>query len=83
MELSSSHDLTKVKLKHLFVVGAHCHLVVTKTASMIWANFILKRHDAGLVKIKDNISFKSFMKGIAQFPFLGRQSFSPRTPLKR
>ena len=28
---------------------------------MLWANLVLKRHDAVLVKVKDSISFKSFM----------------------
>ena len=58
MALSSCSDSHKVK--HLFVAGARCQLLVAKTASTMWGNLILKRCDAVLVKVKDNIS-DSFM----------------------
>ena len=46
----------------LFVVGTTCQLLVAKTASTIWANSLLRWHDAVLSKTQDNISFESFME---------------------
>ena len=43
-------------LSTFFVAGAQCQLLMAKTESTMWANLILKRHDAVLVKVKDNIS---------------------------
>ena len=34
---------------------------MAKTASTLWANLVLKRRDAVLAKVKDSISFESFM----------------------
>ena len=49
------------RLKCLFVAGVYCQLLVAKTALPIWANLLLKHQDAVLGKIKDDISFESFM----------------------
>ena len=35
--------------------------MVTKTALTLWTNVVLKRRDAVLAKVKDSISFESFM----------------------
>ena len=45
------------KLKHLFVAGARCQLLVAKMASTMWANH-LKCHDAVLGKLQDNLFFR-------------------------
>ena len=49
------------KVRH-FVMDAKCQLLVAKTASTIWANTLLKHCDAVHGKVKDNISFESFME---------------------
>ena len=36
-------------------------MLVAKTASTLWANVILKRRDAAQAKVKDSVSFESFM----------------------
>ena len=45
----------------LSLVGTRCQLLMAKTASTLWANLVLKRHDTVLAKVKDSISFESFM----------------------
>ena len=50
------------KLEHLFVDGAHCKFLVFKTALTMWASLLLKCCDAVLGKLKDNMSFDSFME---------------------
>ena len=50
-----------VRVKCLFFEGAQCQLLVVKTVSTVWANLLLKCHDAVLGKLKDNMSFESFM----------------------
>ena len=41
--------------------SARCQLLVAKTASTLWANLILKRRDTVLAKVKDSMSFESFV----------------------
>ena len=48
-------------LKRLYVASACCQLLVAKIALIMWVNLVLKRHDAVLTKVKDSISFESFM----------------------
>ena len=45
----------------LSLAGARCQLLVAKTASTLWANLVLKRRDTVLAKVKDSISYESFM----------------------
>ena len=45
----------------LNLAGTRCQLFVVKMASTLWANFILKKRDTVLAKVKDSISFESFM----------------------
>ena len=59
MALRGSED-TKM-LMRLFVADACCQLLVANTVSTLWMNLILKCQDAVLTKVKDNISFESFM----------------------
>ena len=49
-------SLEAKKLKHLFVVGARCQLLVVKMSSTKWANLLLKRGDR---ETEDDIPFKS------------------------
>ena len=56
----SFSDMAKVRL--LFVEGARCQLRVAKTVSTICVNALLKRCDAILGKVKNNISYESFME---------------------
>ena len=58
MALNSSEDSRMVNC--LFVAGSWCQLLVGEMALTLWANLILKRRDAVLTKVKDNIS-ESFM----------------------
>ena len=44
----------------LLTFGARCQLLVAETASTMLAN-LLKCRDTALAKVKDNISFESFM----------------------
>ena len=48
-------------VRHVSLNGARCQLLVAKTASTLWPNIILKRRDAVLAKVKDSVSFESFM----------------------
>ena len=45
----------------LSLAGARYQLLIAKTALTLWANIILKRMDAVLAKVKDSMSFESFM----------------------
>ena len=47
------------RVECLFMAGAHCQLLVTKMTVRV--NILLKHCNAGLEKVKDNISFKSFV----------------------
>ena len=47
--------------RHLSLAGSRWQLLVAKMTSTVWANIILTRHDAVLVKVKDSVSFESFM----------------------
>ena len=47
-------------IRRLSLAGTRCQLLVVKTASTLWANFILKRRGGVLAKLKDSISFESF-----------------------
>ena len=60
LALNSSSDIRFVW--HLGLGGTRCQLLVAKTASTLWANFVLKRRDAVLAKVKDSISLESFME---------------------
>ena len=53
MALSDSSNLKKIK--HLFVAGTYCQLLVAKTASAIWVNLLLKCHNAMLENLKGNM----------------------------
>ena len=75
MALSSSSDHHKVKC--FFVAGARCQLLVAKTVSTMWANLILKRCDAILAKVKDNILFESFMD-LQNSPLSGSSELFPK-----
>ena len=44
-----------------FVAGAWCQLLLVRTTSTLSANLLIKRYNVVLGKLKDNISFKSFM----------------------
>ena len=59
MTLQGSDD--SKMLKRLFVTGTRWQLLVAKTTSTLWANLILKHRDTVLAKVKNNISFESFM----------------------
>ena len=59
MDLSGLEDSHRIH--YLFVAGVCCQIQVAETASTFWDNFLLKHHDAILGKIKDDISFESFM----------------------
>ena len=48
-------------LKQLCIAGARCQLLVEKTVSTVWVNLVLKWRDAVIMKVKDSISFESFM----------------------
>ena len=39
----------------LSLAGARCQLLVVKMALNLWANFVLKRHDVVLAKVKDSV----------------------------
>ena len=80
MALRSSGD-TRM-LKCLFVAGARCQLLVAKTASSIWANLILKRRDAVLTKVKDSISFESFMD-LPDSPLSGSTELFPKEAVEK
>ena len=59
LALKSTDD---ARLVHRWLLaGARCHLLVAKMASTLWANVILKQRDAVLAKVKDSVSFESFM----------------------
>ena len=55
LALQSSRD------SRLSLGGCRCQFLVAKTTSTLWANIVLKQLDAVLVKVKDSLSFKSFM----------------------
>ena len=59
LALQSSSDTCLICC--LSLAGTRCQLLVAKTASTLWANLVLKRRDAVLAKVKDSISFESFM----------------------
>ena len=59
LALKSTTDAYLVR--RLSLAGARCQLLVTKTASTLWANVVLKRRDVVWAKVKDSISFESFM----------------------
>ena len=69
-------------LKQLFVAGARCQLLVAKMASSVWANLVLKRRDAVLTKVKDSISFGSFMD-LCSSPLSCSTELSPREPVEK
>ena len=48
-------------VRRLSLARARCQLLVAKMATTLWANIILKRRDAVLAKVKDSMSFESFM----------------------
>ena len=48
-------------VRRLLLAGARCQLLVAKTTSTLWANLMLKRRDVVLAKVKDAVSFESFM----------------------
>ena len=52
----------RAKVKRPFVAGARIRLLVVKTAPIIWANALLKSCDAILGKVKDNLSFESYIE---------------------
>ena len=59
LSLKSYSDARLVR--HISLAGARCQLLVAKTASMLWANLVLKWRDSVLTKVKDSICFESFM----------------------
>ena len=59
LALKSTNDAHLVL--RLSLAGARCKLLVAKTASTLWVSPVLKRRDAVLAKLKDLISFESFM----------------------
>ena len=59
LALQSSGDAHLVR--HLSMTGTRCQLLVAKTASTLWANLVLKQRDTVLAKVKDSVSFESFM----------------------
>ena len=59
LALQSSGDSCLVL--RLSLAGGRCQLLVAKTTSTLWADIVLKWHDAMLVKVKDTISFESFL----------------------
>ena len=58
LSLKSTDDTCLVCI--LFLAGVRCQLIA-KTSSTLWANVVLKRRDTVLAKVKDSITFKSFM----------------------
>ena len=59
LALKSSSD---ARLVHrLSLAGGRCQLLVAKIASALWINLVLKQRDAVMGKVKDSISFESFM----------------------
>ena len=86
MALKSSHVSRFVQW--LCLAGAWYQLLVDKAASTVWVNMVLKRCDAVLVKVKDSISFESFMdlgnfKVSARLIFLSLLLRSPADALER
>ena len=59
LSLKSADDARLVRC--LSLASARCQLLVAKTASTLWANVILKHRDAVLAKVKDSMSFESYM----------------------
>ena len=59
LSLKSTKDARLVC--RLSLAWARCQLIVAKMASTLWANVILKHCDAVLAKVKDFMSFESFM----------------------
>ena len=45
----------------LTLAGTRCQLLIAKTASTLWANIILKMKDMVVAKVKDSVSFESFV----------------------
>ena len=48
-------------VRRLSLAAARCLLPIAKMAFALRANIILKRRDAVLAKVKDSVSFESFM----------------------
>ena len=69
-------------LKRLCVAGARCQLLVAKTASIVWANLVLKWRDAVLTKVKDSISFESFMD-LRNLPLSGFSKLFPTEAIEK
>ena len=80
MTLSSSGDHHKVK--RLIVARASCQLLVAKTASTMWANLLLMRHDTVLAKVKDNVSFEFFMN-LRNSPLLNESELFPEDAVEK
>ena len=57
---SSYDDMRLVGVKDNISWESRCQLLVVKTASTRWTN-LLMCHDPVLSKVKDNISFESYM----------------------
>ena len=69
-------------IRCLSLAGGRCQLLVAKTASTLQASLMLKRRNTVLAKVKDSISFESFMD-LRNARLSTAPSFSPRTSWKK
>ena len=65
------------KLKLLFVAGTSCQLLITKMVLTMWGNLLLKLWDIILGKLRDKVSFNSFME-LRNASLSGSLDFFPR-----
>ena len=59
LAFQSSSDYRLVR--HLSLAGGGCRLLGAKMASTLWAFIVLMWRDTVLAKVKDSVSFESFM----------------------
>ena len=57
------HDTSeRAEVQCLFITGVRMQLSDGMITSIVWTDLMLKHHNAVLQKVKDNISFESFME---------------------
>ena len=60
--LMMANSLEEAKCHELFLMEARTLMMMTKTASVMWVNYVLKRCDAVLSKIFSNLMLKNKME---------------------
>ena len=63
-------------------MGTRCQLLVANTASTMCTNMLLKHHDTIVAKIKDNISFESFMD-LQNLPLCDSLNLFPKEAIEK